>query len=208
MIEAWKVWESYVDWRNKRRNENEQELRALPFVNGGKRPEAGQSMFCFHSQVYLTPIPGLFNDIQKIREEQEGCPLCKILSNYSDGKNVEVYRNDTMVLCMHPAPLRNFAMIALPLPQNNNCPSKISELKNSDVADVLQRSISIYRRLMGKIPAYNISVRCGPEVGHLHIQIVPKTETNILAGYEDITRQIIITQDPEDTADILRRRYA
>lgn len=211
MVEAWKVWEGYVEWKNSIRNENEKELRVLPFVNGGKRPEAGQSMFCFHSQVYLTPIPTLFNDIQKNRSEQEECPLCSILSrkqNNPDGKKLEVYHNDTMVLCMHPAPLRNFAMIALPLPQKGNCPSKIADLKNSDVADVLQRSISIYRRLMGKIPAYNISVRCGPEVGHLHIQIVPKTETNILAGYEDITRQIIITQDPEGTADILRRRYA
>ncbi len=210
MIEAWKVWERYVEWKNKSAS-GKAELRCLPFVNGGKRPEAGQTMFCFHSQVYLTPVPGLFRDIKTLREQKNSCPLCEIVDRTKTGNvvdDLEVYRNDTMSLCMHPAPLRNFAMIAIPIKLANACPSRINELKNSDVADVLQRSISIYRRVMGKIPAYNISVRSGPEIGHLHIQIVPKTETNILAGYEDITRQIIITQDPVETADLLRRRYA
>jgi galactose-1-phosphate uridylyltransferase len=219
MVEGWKLWEGYVEWLNSKENV---ELRVLPFVNGGKRPEAGQSMFCFHSQVYFTPVPKLFEKIKEIREEKAPqCPLCSIINrkkNNSEEKVLEIYRNDTISLCMHPAPLRNFAMIAIPYrrgdedrcsdKKESGCSYKIKDLRNSDVADVLQRSISIYRRLMGKVPAYNISVRCGPEVGHLHIQIVPKTETNILAGYEDITRQIIITQDPEGTADTLKRRYA
>lgn len=222
MIEGWKVWEGYVEWHNE--NNDGSALRVLPFVNGGKRPEAGQTMFCFHSQVYITPVPILFRQIQDFREQKGNvCPICTILNqNETTGTSLgksglEIYRNATMSLCMHPAPLRNFAMIAMPYAQAGEseagkkggvCISRINDLVNADVADVLQRSIAIYRRLMGKVPAYNISVRCGPEIVHLHIQIVPKTETNILAGYEDITRQIVITQDPEETANTLRRRYA
>ena len=222
LVGAWKVWEGYVDWRN--RTKNSDKLLILPFINGGKRPEAGQTMFCFHSQVYLTTVPMLYEGIEKKRGESEKCPVCEILDRAHsdldtfDEKNLAVHHNDTMTLCMHPAPQRNFAMIAIPhrradagkslKKKDKKCICKLKDLRNSDVADILQRSVSIFRRLLGKVPAYNISVRCGPEVGHLHIQIIPKTETNILAGYEDLTERIIITQDPAETAFILRRRYA
>ncbi len=205
LIEAWKIWEEYVDWWNECHREWVEEpgngqLRVLPFVNGGRRPEAGQTIICFHSQVYVTRVPEHFKEIEKARRVAQGCPVCKILGE----KELRVYRNKTMRLYMHPAPLRNFSMLAMP----RKCEPNIGGVRNSDVADVLQRAIAIYRRFLGAIPAYNISLRCGPEVGHLHIQIVPKTETNVVAGYEDLTNKIIITQDPAETARLLRRRYA
>jgi len=213
VVEAWKVWEGYVKWWNRENSDwvtKNGELRAFPFVNGGKRPEAGQTMFCFHSQIYITKIPGRFKDIERIKDS-DGCSICSILNrnvSSSSERSLEVYHNDTMVLCMHPAPLRNFGMLAMPRVNGDTCISDVNGLRNSDVADVLQRAISIYRRLLGRVPAYNISLRSGPEVGHLHIQVVPKTETNILAGYEDLTNKIVITQDPVETAETLRRRYA
>jgi galactose-1-phosphate uridylyltransferase len=113
-----------------------------------------------------------------------------------------------MTLCVNPAPPRNLSFIAAPRRQDGHCLSHIGGLKNSDTADVLQRAIAIYRRLMGNVPGYNVILRSGPEIKHLHIEIIPKTGTNVPAGYEDLTEEIIITQDPEETANLLRRRYA
>jgi galactose-1-phosphate uridylyltransferase len=157
------------------------QLRALPFINGGKRPEAGQSVYCFHSQVFIAKVPEIYLRIKNRREQQGKCGVCEVLEAKNNGAEpkFEVYANSTMTLCVNPAPPRNLSFIAAP------------------------RAVR-----MGTVPGYNVILRSGPEIKHLHIEIIPKTGTNVPAGYEELTEEIIITQDPEETANLLWRRYA
>jgi len=54
--------------------------------------------------------------------------------------------------------------------------------------------------LFGTMPAYNILFRLPEYVGHFHVEIIPRTNTNIIAGCELNTKTIVITQDPRDVA--------
>jgi diadenosine tetraphosphate (Ap4A) HIT family hydrolase len=58
--------------------------------------------------------------------------------------------------------------------------------------------------MFGEVPAYNVAVRTGEAVGHLHAEIIPKTRTNVPAGFEETTLEYSLTELPERFAELAR----
>lgn len=73
----------------------------------------------------------------------------------------------------------------------------IGNIKTSDFASALQAAVRGLRGQFGAEPAFNVVLRTGPEVGHVHAEIVPRTSVNILAGWEIAGHEIVITVDPK-----------
>jgi galactose-1-phosphate uridylyltransferase len=65
------IWAAVVScWKFCERIAQVKGLTVVPFINGGKRPESGQSITCFHAQVYMVPfVPSLFQQIARVRQE-------------------------------------------------------------------------------------------------------------------------------------------
>lgn len=179
----------------------EEGLLAVPFINGGRRPESGQSVSCFHSQTYVMKTPGLFEAI-RARREEAGCGVCKILQQRQFG----IKRLGPVWLGAHPAPARNYSVIVTVEP-GERCPARLSdlsELERRTFADALRLATQIYRQMFGEVPAYNVAVRTGEAVGHLHAEIIPKTRTNVPAGFEETTLEYSLTELPERFAELAR----
>jgi len=189
MIFSWQILEKWAEGKG---------LLSIPFVNGGKRIESGQSVQCFHSQFYAISIeqaPSLFRTIERARESG-GCPVCELLKK----DKYIVYEKETVKVLVHPFPERNFTFLIAP----GDEVAKLQGVDAKHLADAFTKAITIYKAMFGQIPAYNIAVRSGDLVGHVHAEIIPKTNTNVPAGFEDAARQMVITQDPKDFADTIK----
>jgi galactose-1-phosphate uridylyltransferase len=182
---------------------------AVPFINGGKRPESGQSVSCFHSQTYVMNPPALYLDIAE-RRKTEGCPVCEVMHN-DQWKDLFIKRVGRVWIGAYPAPVRNFSFLIAVESDGSKCPARISDLPENvrmDLAESFRMVIQTYRQMFGEIPAYNIAVRCGDEVGHLHAEVIPKTRTNIPAGFEDATLTMALSERPENFAAIAREEMS
>ena len=180
-------------------------LVAVPFINGGRRPESGQSVSCFHSQAYVVRTPWLFETI-RARRERRGCGVCEILRDRRFGIEQLGSRADVW-LGAHPAPARNYSMLVTVQQPDGTCTAQMSDLSaptRRAFADALRLAAQIYRQIFGEVPAYNIAVRTGQPVGHLHAEIIPKTRTNVPAGFEDATFEFSLTELPERFAELAR----
>jgi hypothetical protein len=62
--------------------------------------------------------------------------------------------------------------------------------------------------MFGEIPAYNVAVRSGGPIGHLHAEIIPKTRTNTPAGFEETTLEYSLTALPERFAELAREEVS
>jgi galactose-1-phosphate uridylyltransferase len=200
VVEAtFKSWQFLKEW-GERYN-----LTVLPFINGGKRPESGQSLACFHGQTYLVKhVPSLFESLRKRREEQlKGhCPVCTDMLNPDTLRDLSIYEGTSFVVLAHPAPARNWSLLILPKSHQ----SDITTIDRREFALLLQYCIRGYKSLLTIEPAYNVAIRCGEAVGHLHAEIIPKTETNVPGGFEETTMETIIDVPPNLVAAELRRR--
>jgi len=72
----------------------------------------------------------------------------------------------------------------------------ISEVNASQFSAMIQAAIRALRGQFGVEPAFNIVVRSGGAIGHMHAEIVPRTNVNILAGWEIAGHEVVITIDP------------
>jgi galactose-1-phosphate uridylyltransferase len=168
-------------------------LLAISFINGGKRPESGQSVACCHAQTYLfDQLPPLFEQIGRRRQQLGHCPICEEVLK---GQSIElaIWKGNTVVILAHPSPKRNWSLLIVPRTHTAN----LHSIDSAEFADALQRCIRAYKRLNNMEPAHNIVVRAGDAVGHLHAEAIPKTETNTLAGLEETTDETIIDVSPE-----------
>jgi len=189
-----------LSWQFIERFAQEHGLLAVPFINGGKRPESGQSVACFHGQVYLFhSLPFLFQEIGRRRAEAGHCPICQ---DILQGKSSElaIWNGHSLVVLAHPVPRRTWSLLVVPKTHT----ADLHSIEASEFADVLLRCVRAYQRLHHREPAYNIVVRAGDAVGHLHAEIVPKTETNIIAGAEEATDEIIIDVLPQQVKEQLQ----
>ncbi|MFQ5906015.1 MAG: hypothetical protein ACE5JA_05525, partial [bacterium] len=98
-----------VSWRVMEQLATSNRMTVVPFINGGKRPESGQSIFCFHSQVYITQTPPLYRKIAR-RRRKHGCGVCKLLRK----RTLSVYANSEFKVVVHPAPIRNRSLLIAP----------------------------------------------------------------------------------------------
>lgn len=180
-------------------------LVAVPFINGGRRPESGQSVSCFHSQTYVVNTPRLFDTIHDRRKER-GCGVCEILNDGQYGIK-RLGQNGNVWLGVHPAPARNYSLLVSVMNEDGTCPAKLSDLSDATrrtFAGALRLAIQVYRQMFGEIPAYNVAVRSGDSIGHLHAEIIPKTRTNVPAGFEDTTLEYALSELPERFAKMAR----
>ena len=190
LVLSWQVLEQWCD---------ERELIGIPLVNGGKRAESGQSIYCFHSQFFAisrAQAPSLYQAILRTRL-QGGCPVCSILQ-YDE---YTIYENSTVRVLVHPFPERIGTLFVAPSGER----ADLNSVNTHDLADALTYTIRLFKAWFGQVPAYNISIRSGDLVGHVHAEIVPKTHTNVPASFEAATHQIVIPQDPMDLVHAFKR---
>jgi len=194
IIQSWQFIESWATSRG---------ITVVPFINGGRRPESGQSVACCHGQIYLFDyVPALYKQIQRRREEFGGCPICDVILQREFMNALAIYEGPGVVVLAHPAPKRSWSLLVAPRSHQ----VRLQELDAGELADALQRSVRAYKSLNSIEPAHNILLRCGDAVGHAHCEIVPKTETNVLAGLEEATDEITIDVAPSLVKEQLQHR--
>jgi galactose-1-phosphate uridylyltransferase len=180
-------------------------LIAIPFLNGGKRPESGQSLACPHGQIYLLDyVPPLFEQIRRRRKQLGACPVCDTILQEEFINDFAIWSGNTVVAFAHPAPKHSWGLLVVP----KGHPVHLNEINCLEFAEVLQRCIRALKQLNNIEPAHNIVIRCGDAVGHLHAEIIPKTETNILAGAEEATEEFIIAVSPKSVKEKLQQRMS
>lgn len=185
-----------VSWQAIEKLASSNRLVAVPFINGGKRAGAGQSVSCFHSQVYITKTPLLYKQIAR-RRRKHGCGVCRILKT----RSLTVYTNREFKVMAHPAPVRNHSLLIAP----RQCVPQLETIDPDAFADALKVSLRAIKSLTGVVPGYNVAVRCGKSIGHIHAEFVPKTETNTPAGFEEATGLTLVTEPPLKVSKLLRK---
>jgi galactose-1-phosphate uridylyltransferase len=172
-------------------------LTAVPFINGGKSRASGQSLDHFHGQLYaLGPSdePPLYRRLANLR--RTACPVCDILGD--EGLRVRTF--GSVAVAVHPAPSRNLTLVVAPLEERTH----LAELEVADFAAALSWAVRRYETLLGGVPAYVVAVRAGDLVGHLHAEVVPRSNVNIPGGFEETTGLAVSTQDPRAVARSLQ----
>lgn len=189
LLESWTVLEGWCAARG---------LISVPFVNAGKSPASGQSLECFHSQLYaLAPkdTPPLF---QRLAEERRRrCPVCAII----DDDELHIATFGSVAVAVHPAPTRNLTFVVAPVQE---VPDLSSLEASREFASALSWAVRRYESLLGGVPAYVIALRAGDLVGHLHAEVVPRSYVNVPGGFEETTGFAVTTRDPRAVAASLR----
>lgn len=177
-------------------------LTAVPFVNGGKDRASGQSLGCFHSQVVVLgpedALP-LYSGIAR-RRVAAGCPVCALLADPA----LRVADVSSVAVTVHPAPDRDLTLVVAPYAETIT----LGDLPPEDLSRALLLAASCLERALGGLPAYNVAVRLGPQVGHLHAEVVPRSGVNVRAGFEVATGLTVLTRDPREVAGWLRAEVA
>ena len=124
------------------------------------------------------------------------CPVCASLLNRESLSRYLVFQTKSFVVMANPAPMHSWALLVLPVDHV----TALEAVDEVDFARALRGSIRAYHRLFTHEPAFNIVVRCGADVGHLHAEIIPKTDTNILGGWEGATDMPIIDVHPAEAS--------
>jgi len=202
MIDSMKL---LADWSKKNN------LVFNPFCNGGKSLASGQSVDCFHFQAYALPeVPPFYKQLKE-RWRDGDCPVCRVLKEavlkYSSQSDCFISQEGTFGIYVHPYPEYNFTwLIAEKECQPRTGPKKFNQIDSQALARTLKKAVILYPLLFETMPAYNILFRLPENIGHFHVEIIPRTNTNIIAGCELSTKTIVITQDPRDVADELKKR--
>jgi galactose-1-phosphate uridylyltransferase len=194
-IEAWKLLAAWSKKNN---------LVFTPFYNGGKSIASGQSVDCFHFQVYAQPeMPSIYKRISE-RNHSQGCGVCKILKE-EEKKILKVSEQGPFMIYVHPYPPKhNFTwLVAKKDCGSNEC---FEETDSLELAKAIKKAASLYPLLFGSIPAYNMLVRLSEYTGHFHIIFVPRTNTNIPAGFEYTTDMTVITEDCEKISKAIKEK--
>ncbi|GAB4242358.1 MAG: hypothetical protein Kow00129_00820 [Thermoleophilia bacterium] len=194
LLESWVVLETWAKHRD---------LIPIPFINGGKNPLSGQSLECFHSQFFAlsrADFPPLYGRFAERRREGD-CPVDRILER----RELVVARFGEYVVCVHPAPVRNYSLVVAP-------EREVADLASLEdrrrFAAALSWAIRAYEILLGGVPAYVVALRTGDSVGHLHAEVVPRSLVNVPGGFEETTGFVVTTKDPREVAERLRREHA
>lgn len=168
-----------------------QRLTPVMFINQGAA--AGATVACPHAQAYLlaTP-PAVHHEIQQFRMQRGTCGVCEVL-----GENV-ILDNETMRLVAHPAPVMNCSLLAAP----RRCTTPwLSQVPAADLAQVITTALTIWQHDTDDTD-YNVLLRTGELVDHLHLEFIPRsgTQINTLAGFELSSGESIITFSPREVA--------
>jgi len=190
IVASWTLLEEWSEYRG---------LLSVPFVNGGKGRESGQSIRCFHAQFYsLNPQdePPIYSWLREERA-QGRCPVCTAFAD----EQLRIHTIGSVDIFMHPAPARNLSMLLAPRRET----ARLRDLDDPGAfARAIQWAVRAYERLLGGVPAYNVVVRTGSSVGHLHAEVIPRSYVNIPAGFEGASGFRVVSADPHVEAERLR----
>jgi diadenosine tetraphosphate (Ap4A) HIT family hydrolase len=181
VVTSWALLEAWADSRG---------LVGVPFVNGGKSPASGQSLPCFHAQFYaLGPSdqPPLYELLSRRRTRE--CAVCEIVRDPS----LRIATVGDIHIAAHPAPEREATLIVAP--EGDVCALRLLPTM-SDFAAALSVAARCLCGLLGGPTAYNIAVRTGSSVGHLHAELVPRSGVGVRAGFEFATGFSVLARDP------------
>ena len=129
-------------------------LIAIPFINGGKDRTSGQSVSCFHSQVYATgarDVPPLYEALAH-RRRSWGCPLCAVLGD----PRLRLRDFGTVAVMAHPAPERDLTWLVAPTEELATLGSLPAP---ADLAAAVSWAVRLYEPLLGGVPAYVVATR-------------------------------------------------
>jgi galactose-1-phosphate uridylyltransferase len=161
-------------------------LCMVSFGNCGRRKASGQSVGCVHGQTYaVRNVPHGFNAIAKRRKSDGKCPVCSMLEEQSHV--IWQDPNNTVTVFADPAPLHSWSLLVVP----SFCAPDLATANIGLLADAIQRGVRAWRGMLRVEPAWNLRLWAGPEVGHLFIEMEPRTETNVRAGYEGVGETVI-----------------
>jgi hypothetical protein len=192
MVRSWQVVEAWALTMG---------LTPVPFMNSGRRPASGQSVACPHAQFFaVSQTPSLFRAIRAHREIRwnGGCPICA--GALRDELRIWTDPSGSIALYADPAPTRNWSQILVPV---THC-ATLGGVDAVAFGTGIQAAVKAWRGVLGVEPALNVLVRAGEEVGHLFAEILPRTETNVLAGFELNTHDHVISVDPAVVAEKCR----
>lgn len=197
MIDSMKL---LADWSKKNN------LVFNPFCNGGKSLASGQSVDCFHFQAYALPeMPKFYKELGK-KWQERNCPVCQTLRD-ALRRDCLIAQEESLGIYVHPYPEYNFTWLIVEKEcQPRTGPKKFNQIDSQRLAKALKKAVSLYPLLFETMPAYNILFRLPENVGHFHVEIIPRTNTNIIAGCELSTGMSIITQDPRDVAVAIKEK--
>ncbi len=192
VIYSWALLEQWAESRA---------LVSVPFINGGKGAASGQSLDCFHAQFYALdpePLPPYYEALRRAAERGE-CPLCRLVSS----RELEVTRVGSVGVWAHPAPETEATLVVAALGHE----AALAALPDpADLARGIASAVRCFEHLLGGVPPYNVSVRCGRYAGHLHAEVIPRAGVAVAAGFEKATGLWVSTRSPAHVAAALRGR--
>jgi len=202
VVLSWTMLQSWADRKG---------LLSVPFVNGGKDPRSGQSLAAFHAQFYAVepasvPImPGGAPTSVDAEETVDSrgsaldCPLCGV----AHAGDHLVTRVGSVGIFVHPAPASEYTLLIAPFEHVGGMEGLPDP---GDFAEALREAVRALRLLVGRVPAYNVAVRAGRFVGHLHAEVIPREGVPVAGGFERVTGFSVATHVPKEVAAALRGR--
>ena len=110
-----------------------------------------------------------------------------------------------MAVVAHPAPEWDLSWLVIPTEEVATLGSLPAA---RDLAAALSWVVRLYEPLLGGVPAYAVVVRAGHLVGHLHVEVSPKSRVNVPGGFESATGFAVATRDPFEAARRVRAMAA
>ncbi|HEY1754329.1 MAG TPA: hypothetical protein VGG72_02960 [Bryobacteraceae bacterium] len=196
LVRSWQLIEAWAESKG---------MTAVSFVNGGRRPDSGQSVGCLHGQTYVVRnTPPLFEAIRAYREVRSNgkCAICQ--GARDEDLLIWTDPSGTVDLIADPAPIHNWSMLALPRVHSE----LLGSVDAFALGKAIQTAVKAWRGVFAVEPALNVLIRAGADVGHVFAELVPRTETNVLAGFELDTHDHVITIPPELVAEKCRAAIA
>jgi diadenosine tetraphosphate (Ap4A) HIT family hydrolase len=193
VVWSWALLESWADRRA---------LLSVPFINGGKDSASGQSLAAFHAQFYaVDPRSAPFLS-GRSRETADGvdCPVCAL----NDTPDLLVARIGSTDVFVHPAPEIEHTLLVAPLDHVSGL-GDLSHL--ADFAEGLRVAVGDLRFIGGRVPPYNVAVRAGRYVDHLHAEVIPRSGVPAAGGFEKATGLFVATREPAAVAAAIRDRF-
>jgi galactose-1-phosphate uridylyltransferase len=192
VVWSWALLQRWADRRG---------LYSVPFINGGKDPGSGQSLRAFHAQFYALDS-GMAPPIYGRLGESAGahrCPLCELTA----AADLEVDRIGSVSVCAHPAPDTECTLLVTPMEHVGN----LTDLSSpADMSRALSAAVGAFEHALGTVPPYNVAVRAGVGVGHLHAEVIPRRGVPVAGGFEKATGFAVATRAPAEVAATIRAR--
>ena len=136
------------------------------------------------------------------------CILCEIVASSGKVTDLEIYRNDLILVCANLFPYNPGHLLIAPL-RHIEDPRQMSRDEERSLIDVRNKTLDILDRLyqpQGYNTGFNIGDASGASIRHIHMHIVPRYHREL--GFIDLIGGAkIIVEDPVVTQEKLRTAF-